>query len=107
MKRFYLTGQRSFGNRGCEAIVRGTTEILKRQFGDRMVFWGGIDTQHILPRGSVEDVKQAVERCVEEMGEGGGYVVGAVHNIQPDVPIENILAMFQHARDYVPSYLRG
>ena len=80
---------------------------LKRQFGDRMVFWGGIDTQHILPRGSVEDVKQAVERCVEEMGEGGGYVVGAVHNIQPDVPVENILAMFQHAREYVPSYLRG
>ena len=67
----------------------------------------GIDTQHILPRGSVEDVKQAVERCVEEMGEGGGYVVGAVHNIEPDVPVENILAMFQHAREYVPSYLRG
>ena len=42
-----------------------------------------------------------------EMGEGGGYVVGAVHNIQPDVPVENILAMFQHAREYVPSYLRG
>ena len=80
---------------------------LKQRFGDRMAFWGGIDTQHILPRGSVEDVKQAVERCVEEMGEGGGYVVGAVHNIQPDVPIENILAMFRHAREYVPSYLRG
>ena len=41
------------------------------------------------------------------MGEGGGYVVGAVHNIQPDVPIENILAMFRYAREYVPSYLRG
>ena len=36
------------------------------------------------------------------MGQGGGYVLSACHNIQPDVPVENILAMFEHARDYVP-----
>ena len=80
---------------------------LKDRFGGRMAFWGGIDSQKILPRGSVSDVKLAVERTIEEMGEGGGYVLSAVHNIQPDVPTENILALFQHAREYVPSFARG
>jgi len=79
---------------------------LKRTYGDRLAFWGGVDTQQILPRGSRDDVKQAVERCIETMGQGGGYILGAVHNIQPDVPLENILTMFEHAREYVPSYLK-
>jgi uroporphyrinogen decarboxylase len=80
--------------------------LLKKKFGDRMAFWGGVDTQKILPSGSVAEVKHAVERCIEEMGEGGGYVLGSVHNLQPDVPIENILAMFEHAREYVPSFAK-
>jgi len=80
--------------------------ILKKKFGGCMAFWGGVDTQQILPRGNVADVKRAVENCVENMGEGGGYVLGAVHNLQPDVPIENILAMFEHAREYVPSFAK-
>ena len=71
-----------------------------------MAFWGGVDTQRILPRGSVMDVKRTVEQCIEDMGEGGGYVLGSVHNLQPDVPIENILAIFGHAREYVPSFAR-
>ncbi|MEX1327605.1 MAG: uroporphyrinogen decarboxylase family protein [Desulfobacterales bacterium] len=65
-----------------------------------------MDTQHILPRGSVVEVKRAVEQCVEDMGEGGGYVLGSVHNLQSDVPIENILAMFEHAKEHVPSFAR-
>jgi uroporphyrinogen decarboxylase len=77
---------------------------LKKNFGDRLAFWGGMDTQQVLPRGSVEDVKQAVERSIEALGKGGGYILGAVHNIQPDVPLENILAMVEHARTYVPSF---
>jgi uroporphyrinogen decarboxylase len=40
------------------------------------------------------------------MGEGGGYVFSNCHNIQPDVPLENVLAMFEHAREYVPSFAR-
>ena len=79
---------------------------LKKTGGDRMSFWGGIDTQQTLPFGSVEDVKRMVEQRIEELGEGGGYVLCAVHNIQPDVPLENILAMYRHAREYVPSYLK-
>ena len=80
---------------------------LKRRFGGRMAFWGGIDSQQILPRGSVSDVERAVEKTIETMGEGGGYVLSAVHNIQPDVPTENILALFRHAREYVPSFAKG
>jgi uroporphyrinogen decarboxylase len=79
---------------------------LKRDYGDRLAFWGAIDTQHVLPHGSVEDVKAEVERRIEELGPGGGYVLGAVHNIQPDVPLENVLAMYLHARTYVPSYAK-
>jgi uroporphyrinogen decarboxylase len=76
---------------------------LKEKYGDRLVFWGGIDTQYILPRGDVSDVKAEVERRIDEMGENGGYILGAVHNIQPDVPLDNILAMYQYGRDYIPS----
>jgi uroporphyrinogen decarboxylase len=70
-----------------------------------MAFWGALDTQQILPYGSVADVKKMVQERIEQMGEGGGYVLCAVHNIQPDVPLENILAMYQHAREYVPSFV--
>jgi uroporphyrinogen decarboxylase len=80
--------------------------VLKRKFKGKMAFWGGMDTQALLPRGSVQEVRRAVENMVETMGEGGGYVFSACHNIQPDVPVENILAMYEHARDYVPTYLR-
>jgi uroporphyrinogen decarboxylase len=77
---------------------------LKAKYGHRLSFWGAIDTQRVLPLGTPDEVRAEVERRIEDLGEGGGYVLGAVHNIQPDVPVENILAMYQHAREYVPSY---
>lgn len=80
--------------------------VLKARYGDRLSFWGAIDTQHVLPHGSVAEVEAEVEQRIEELGRGGGYVLGAVHNLQPDVPTENILAMYQHARAYTPSYQR-
>ena len=79
---------------------------LKKTYGDRMCFWGAIDTQNVLNGGTIEDVKKEVENCIEQFGEGGGYVLAACHNIQPDVPVENILAMLRHAREYVPSYAK-
>lgn len=79
---------------------------LKRRYGDRLAFWGAIDTQQVLPLGSEEHVAAEVERLIEELGEGGGYVLGAVHNIQPDVPVENILTMYRHAQQYTPSFSR-
>ena len=79
-------------------------ETLKQRCAGRLAFWGGIDTQHVLPRGTVAEVKAAVERTIDVLGAGGGYVLCAVHNIQPDVPLENILAMYTHAREYQPSF---
>ena len=72
---------------------------LKREFGDRLCFWGAIDTQQVLPNGSVEEVKAEVRRRMFELGPGGGYVLSAVHNIQPDVPTDNVLTMLDYARE--------
>jgi uroporphyrinogen decarboxylase len=74
---------------------------LKREFGDRITFWGGIDSQHLLPQGSPDQVRQEVQRMFELMGKDGGYVLTSVHNIQPDVPTENVLALFQAGRECV------
>jgi uroporphyrinogen-III decarboxylase len=69
-------------------------ERLKREFGERICFWGGIDSQHTLPRGTPGEVRAEVGRMSELMGANGGYVLAAVHNIQPDVPPENVCALF-------------
>lgn len=74
-------------------------ERLKREFGGRIAFWGGIDSQRLLPYGSAEDVRAGVRRAFEIMGPGGGYVLAAVHNVQPDVPPENVLAMLEAGRE--------
>jgi uroporphyrinogen decarboxylase len=76
------------------------TQRLKAEFGDRLTFWGAIDTQHVLPHGSVEDVRQEVRRRILDLGPNGGYVVAPVHNIQGDVPAENVVAMYQSARQF-------
>jgi len=70
---------------------------LKREFGRDLAFWGGVDNQKVLPQGTPEDVRREVRRRIEELGEGGGYVAAAAHNIQEDVPPENIVAMFEAA----------
>ncbi len=82
------------------AAANMDTARLKDRYGDKLSFWGAIDTQHVLPRGSVEEVKAEVRRRIDDLAHGGGYVLGAVHNIQPDVPPENIVAMYDYARDY-------
>ncbi len=69
------------------------TADLKARFGDRISFWGGIDTSRVLPTGSPADVRAEVRRRIHDLGAGGGYIVASVHNIQEDVPVENILAM--------------
>ncbi|MFX0200773.1 MAG: uroporphyrinogen decarboxylase family protein [Candidatus Hodarchaeota archaeon] len=73
---------------------------LKREFGDHLCFWGGIDTQHILPFGTPKDVKDEVRRRIEELGDKGGYILSSVQNIQNEVPPENICAMFDAAVGY-------
>jgi uroporphyrinogen decarboxylase len=74
---------------------------LKATYGDKLVFWGGgIDSQHILPRATPQEVRQHVRRNVEAFKPGGGYVFNNVHNIQADVPPENVLAMFDAALEF-------
>jgi uroporphyrinogen decarboxylase len=73
---------------------------LKKEFGGRLTFWGGgIDTQHTLPFASPAEVRRAVKTNVEIFKQGGGYVFAQVHNITPDVPIENVVAMYEAFRD--------
>jgi uroporphyrinogen decarboxylase len=76
------------------------SSMLGSEFGDRLSFWGGIDTQRVLPNGTPEEVKAEVRRRIRDLAPGGGYVLAAAHNIQPDVPVENILAMFEAGREY-------
>jgi uroporphyrinogen decarboxylase len=71
---------------------------LKRQFGRDLVFWGGgCDAQHVLPRGTPAEVAENVRRHVKAFMPGGGYVFNNVHNIQGEVPPENVVALFDTA----------
>jgi uroporphyrinogen-III decarboxylase len=73
---------------------------LKREFGDRLVFWGGgVETQTTLPFGTAKEVYREVRERIDIFNDGGGYVFAAIHNIQPKVPVPNLLAMFQAIRD--------
>ena len=75
------------------AAEMGDTARLKREFGDRLSFCGGIDTRWVLPHGTPQDVRQEVRRRLHDLAPGGGYIAAAVHCIQPDVSPENIVAM--------------
>ena len=74
---------------------------LKREFGTDLTFWGGgCDTQHTLPHGAPEEVAAEVKRLLDIFTPGGGYIFNQVHNIQADVPPENVVAMLEAARSY-------
>jgi uroporphyrinogen-III decarboxylase len=77
-------------------------ESLMEEFGGRIVFWGGgCDTQKVLPLGSPEQVREHVRHNISVFGSGsGGFVFTQVHNIQPNVPVENVEAMLQAAYEY-------
>ena len=74
---------------------------LKKEFGSDITFWGGgIDTQNTLPRGTPEEVEYEIRKNLEILAPGGGYVFSAVHNIQEEVPPENIIRMFETVLKY-------
>ncbi len=74
---------------------------LKAEFGERVAFWGGgVDSQHVLPRGTPAEVRENVRQNLAAFKPGGGYVFNNVHNIQADVPPENILAMYDAAWEF-------
>jgi uroporphyrinogen decarboxylase len=70
---------------------------LKVRYGDRIVFWGGVDVQHVLPFGTVEEVRSHVRERIEILGKGGGYILSSSHNLLRGFPLENILAMYDEA----------
>ncbi len=72
---------------------------VKRRWGDRLVLHGGVSLQRTLPFGTVDDVKGEVRRLVSECGRGGGYVLGPTNAITGDVPIRNIIAMYEAVND--------
>ena len=78
-------------------------EGLKSDFGDRMCFivgaGGAVDTQTTLPFGTREEVIAEVRERIEVLGKGGGYILAPVHTVEPDVPIENLLAVYETARE--------
>ncbi|MBI2116470.1 MAG: hypothetical protein HYT85_15505 [candidate division NC10 bacterium] len=73
---------------------------LKREFGRDLTFWGGACDPVVLQTGTPRDVVEEVKRRIQDLAPGGGFVFGSVHNIQANVPPENIVAMFGAAREF-------
>ena len=71
---------------------------LKREFGSRIAFMGGVDTQYLLPNGTPAEVRRATRQLLDGMtADGGGYILAASHTISPETPDENIFAMYEVA----------
>jgi uroporphyrinogen decarboxylase len=68
---------------------------IKKKYGKDLVLFGGIDLQKLMPFGSPEKIKTEVRQICRILGRGGGYIMAPAHNIQPDTPVSNILALFE------------
>ena len=75
-------------------------EKLYARFGDRLTFHGGIDEQELLPRATPQEVHAQTTRTIDVLGQRGGYIVGPTHQVQGDTSPENVVAIFDAARQY-------
>ena len=73
---------------------------LKRDYGDRFTFYGGVDIQRLLPFGTEEDIRRGVKDLIRSLAPGGGFLFATSHNIEPDTPPKNIVAMFDAAHEF-------
>ena len=73
---------------------------LKRQYGDRLAFWGTIGVQTTMPFGTPQEVKETVRKRIETVGQGGGLVIAPTHSLQNDCPWENVVALFEAVEEY-------
>lgn len=75
-------------------------EKLKKEYGKYLAFWGTIGTQTTMPFGTPEDVKREVKKRIEVVGVGGGLVISPTHSLEPEVPWENVMALFEAIEEY-------
>ncbi len=73
---------------------------LKDRYGDRLSFHGAIDVQQVMPNASVAEIKQEVARRVHDLGTDGGYILAPCHNIGYDIPVENVIALYEAAQEF-------
>ena len=73
---------------------------IKGNVGSQLALWGGIDTHLVLPQGEIEDIRRHVKSRIEILGQGGGYICSADHNILVDVPPKNLVVMFEAAMEF-------
>lgn len=73
---------------------------LKKAYGKNLIFFGCIDVQDVMPNGSKEDIQAEVKLRIEQGGKNGGLILAPAHNIQPDTPVENVLAMYEAIDKY-------
>ncbi len=71
---------------------------VKRDFGDRISFLGGVDISHAMP-GTPADVRTDVDRCLRDLAPGGGYILAPCNHLQADVPAKNVVELFKYARE--------
>lgn len=72
---------------------------LKDEFGNELIFFGGICVQDLLPHGTPESIKVEVKRRAEILGKEGGYIIAPAHNIQDDTSVENVMALFEAVKE--------
>ena len=71
---------------------------IKRDYGDRISFLGGVDISHAMP-GTLEDVRADVDRCLRDLAPGGGYILAPCNHLQADVPAENVVELYRYAAE--------
>ncbi|OHE66323.1 MAG: hypothetical protein A2Z99_10215 [Treponema sp. GWB1_62_6] len=80
-------------------------ERLAKLYGGKVVFHGAVENQKVLPFGTPDDVRKEPRDCMRLLGSGGGYIVASCHNLQPNTPVDNILAMYETVREEGAKYL--
>ncbi|MCJ7736833.1 MAG: hypothetical protein MUQ10_05890 [Anaerolineae bacterium] len=68
---------------------------VKRMYGDRLCFFGGVGIQALLPRATADEVRAEVQRMLDELGAGGGFILGPSHAVMADAPVENLVALIE------------
>ncbi len=76
------------------------TLSLKEKYGDRLCFHGAIDVQQIMPNATVDQIKMEVARRIHDLGSNGGFILAPCHNIGYDIPVENVVALYEAAQEY-------